>query len=88
MINNDVKESLKLELKKHLSELMDMDIEDINDNVDLLELGATSMIIVQLYVILQEQFGISLDSALDLHKSISINSIIDDIEQSESSLEL
>ncbi len=35
---------------------MDVNTEDIMDDVDLTEMGATSMVIIQLYVILQEEY--------------------------------
>ncbi|MCS4455806.1 acyl carrier protein [Clostridium botulinum] len=66
---------------------MDVNTEDIMDDVDLTEMGATSMVIIQLYVILQEEYGISLDATVDLYKSISLNEIVENIEKTKIDLE-
>ncbi|EPS52264.1 putative acyl carrier protein [Clostridium botulinum A1 str. CFSAN002368] len=66
---------------------MDINVQDIMDDVDLTEMGATSMVIVQLYVILQEEYGISLDATVDLYKSISLNEIVENIEKTKIDLE-
>ncbi|PIH03633.1 acyl carrier protein [Clostridium combesii] len=87
MIDNNTKIGLKKQIKKYLSELMDVNTEDIVDDVDLTEMGATSMVIIQLYVILQEEYGISLDATVDLHKSISLNEIVENIEKTKIDLE-
>ena len=50
-INND---SMEKFIKKQLSELLDMDIDNIKNDENLLDYGVNSMIIVQLYVSLQE----------------------------------
>lgn len=50
-INND---SMEKFIKKQLSELLDMDIDNIKNDENLLDYGVNSMIIVQLYVCLQE----------------------------------
>ncbi|EJP6470860.1 acyl carrier protein [Clostridium botulinum] len=87
MIDNNTRIRLKKQIKKYLSELMDINVEDIMDDVDLTEMGATSMVIVQLYVILQEEYGISLDATVDLYKSISLNEIVENIEKTKIDLE-
>lgn len=87
MIDNNTKIRLKKQIKKYLSELMDINVQDIMDDVDLTEMGATSMVIVQLYVILQEEYGISLDATVDLYKSISLNEIVENIEKTKIDLE-
>ncbi|ABS33283.1 acyl carrier protein [Clostridium botulinum] len=87
MIDNNTKIGLKKQIKKYLSELMDVNTEDIMDDVDLTEMGATSMVIIQLYVILQEEYGISLDATVDLYKSISLNEIVENIEKTKIDLE-
>ncbi|APC84972.1 acyl carrier protein [Clostridium botulinum] len=87
MIDNNTKIGLKKQIKKYLSELMDVNTEDIMDDVDLIEMGATSMVIIQLYVILQEEYGISLDATVDLYKSISLNEIVENIEKTKIDLE-
>ncbi|KEI95910.1 acyl carrier protein [Clostridium botulinum] len=87
MIDNNRKIGLKKQIKKYLSELMDVNTEDIMDDVDLTEMGATSMVIIQLYVILQEEYGISLDATVDLYKSISLNEIVENIEKTKIDLE-
>jgi acyl carrier protein len=83
MIDNNTKIGLKKQIKKYLSELMDVNTEDIMDDVDLTEMGATSMVIIQLYVILQEEYGISLDATVDFYKSISLNEIVENIEKTK-----
>lgn len=75
----DTKE-IEVFIKKQLSELLDMDAENIKNDDNLIEYGATSMIIVQLYVALQEEYGIHLEDKLDLYRNdISIAQMIDSI---------
>lgn len=77
-INNDRVEKF---IKKQLSELLDMDIDNIKNDENLIDYGATSMIIVQLYVCLQEEYRVHLEDKLDLYRNhISIEDIIKEIE--------
>lgn len=69
-------------IKKQLSELLDIDTNEIKNDDNLIDFGATSMIIVQLYLYLQEEYNIHLEDELDLYKNqISINEIIKSIER-------
>lgn len=78
MMDEKYESNLRERMKGHISELMDIDITDINDDSDIISMGANSMVIVQLYVMLQEEYGLMLQDELDLHVgSITINDIID-----------
>lgn len=78
-INNDSMEKFK---KKQLSELLDMDIDNIKNDENLLDYGVNSMIIVQLYVCLQEEYRVHLEDKLDLYRNhISIEDIIREMKE-------
>lgn len=78
-INND---SMEKFIKKQLSELLDMDIDNIKNDENLLDYGANSMIIVQLYVCLQEEYRVHLEDKLDLYRNhISIEDIIREMKE-------
>lgn len=69
-------------IKKQLSELLDIDTEIIKNDDNLIDYGATSMIIVQLYVALQEEYGVHLEDKLNLYRNyISIAQIVDSIRK-------
>ncbi len=78
MNTNEMKEKLRAQL----SELLDMDGEKITDDTNILDLGATSMVIVQLFVYIDDEFGVNLEDKLDLHvTSVTINSLVDEINE-------
>ncbi|CNE59680.1 acyl carrier protein [Enterococcus faecium] len=78
-INND---SMEKFIKKQLSELLDMDIDNIKNDENLLDYGVNSMIIVQLYVCLQEEYRVHLEDKLDLYRNhISIEDIIREMKE-------
>lgn len=67
-------------IKQQLSELLDVDTETIKNDDNLIEYGATSMIIVQLYVALQEEYGVHLEDKLNLYSNfISIAQIVENM---------
>ncbi|WP_271848456.1 acyl carrier protein [Peptostreptococcus anaerobius] len=69
-------------IKKQLSELLDMDIDNIKNDENLLDYGVNSMIIVQLYVCLQEEYRVHLEDKLDLYRNhISIEDIIREMKE-------
>lgn len=69
-------------ITKQLSELLDIDTETIKNDDNLIDYGATSMIIVQLYVALQEEYGVHLEDKLNLYRNyISIAQIVDSIRK-------
>ncbi len=69
-------------ITKQLSELLDIDTEIIKNDDNLIDYGATSMIIVQLYVALQEEYGVHLEDKLNLYRNyISIAQIVDSIRK-------
>ena len=68
-------------IRRQLSELLDVEMSEIKNEDNLIDFGANSMIIVQLYVGLQDEYRVHLEDKLDLYKNhISINEIIDSIE--------
>ena len=78
-INNG---SMEKFIKKQLSELLDMDIDNIKNDENLLDYGVNSMIIVQLYVCLQEEYRVHLEDKLDLYRNhISIEDIIREMKE-------
>ena len=78
-INND---SMEKFIKKQLSELLDMDIDNIKNDENLLDYGVNSMSNVQLYVCLQEEYRVHLEDKLDLYRNhISIEDIIREMKE-------
>ncbi len=75
-------ETVKSTIKGHLGELLNMDPAQIGDN-DLLidDLGADSIVIVQLYLSCQEDFGILVSEELDLYISQSVQSLSEVVMQ-------
>ncbi len=69
-------EEVKKTIKAHLAELLNMNAEEIGDT-DLIidDLGADSIVIVQLYLCCQEDFGILVSEELDLYISQSVQSL-------------
>lgn len=69
-------EEIKQIIKNHISELMDIDVDKIFDTDLLIEdLGADSIVIVQLYVSCQEDFGVTISEELDLSVEHSVEQI-------------
>ena len=75
-------ETVKSTIKGHLGELLNLDPAQIGDN-DLLidDLGADSIVIVQLYLSCQEDFGILVSGELDLYISQSVQSLSEVVMQ-------
>ena len=75
-------ETVKSTIKGHLGELLNLDPAQIGDN-DLLidDLGADSIVIVQLYLSCQEDFGILVSEELDLYISQSVQSLSEVVMQ-------
>ena len=73
-------ETVKSTIKGHLGELLNP--AQIGDN-DLLidDLGADSIVIVQLYLSCQEDFGILVSEELDLYISQSVQSLSEVVMQ-------
>lgn len=67
-------------LKENLSEMLNIPIESISDdNLLVDDLGVSSMIMVQLYVTLQEDYGINMSDELDLSSKYTVSQIADEI---------
>ena len=75
-------ETVKSTIKGHLGELLNLDPAQIGDN-DLLidDLGADSIVIVQLYLSCQEDFGILVSEELDQYISQSVQSLSEVVMQ-------
>ncbi len=75
-------ETVKSTIKGHLGELLNLNPAQIGDN-DLLidDLGADSIVIVQLYLSCQEDFGILVAEELDLYISQSVQSLSEVVMQ-------
>lgn len=67
-------------LKQYLSEMLNIPVESISDDHLLVDdLGVSSMIMVQLYVTLQEDYGINMSDELDLSSKYTVSQIADEI---------
>jgi acyl carrier protein len=64
---------IKGKIKDHLGLLMDLEPEEIIDSDLFIEdLGADSIVIVQLYLSCQEEFGVLLADELNLAEPLSV----------------
>lgn len=76
MKNVETLENIESYLKEKLSVLLNIDKEQIPLTADLVnELGADSIVIVQLFVNIQEDFGLDMNESLNLAQSITIKTI-------------
>lgn len=74
------KEEILTFLKQYLSQMLNIPVGSISDdNLLVDDLGVSSMIIVQLYVTLQEDYGINMSDELDLSSKYTVSQIADEI---------
>lgn len=74
------KQKVLIVLKQYLSEMLNIPVESISDDHLLVDdLGVSSMIMVQLYVTLQEDYGINMSDELDLSSKYTVSQIADEI---------
>lgn len=75
-------EDIELYLKEKLSILLNIDIDKISSNASLIdELGADSIVIVELFVNIQEDFGLDMNETLNLGQVITIEMIANYINE-------
>lgn len=69
-------EEIELYLKEKLSVLLNVDVDKIPSDANLVdELGADSIVIVQLFVNVQDDFGIDMNQELNLGQAITVEMI-------------
>lgn len=69
-------DEIELYLKEKVSILLNLEVDKIPSNASLVdELGADSIAIVQLFVYIQEDFGLDMNENLNLGQTITINMI-------------
>ena len=69
-------EEIELYLKEKLSVLLNVDVDKILSDANLVEeLGADSIVIVQLFVNIQDDFGIDMNQELNLGQAITVEMI-------------
>ena len=74
------KEEIKTFIKKRLAELLNIDPKSIDENAFLVEdLGTTSIMIVDLLVAVEEEYGVDMQSRFDLVEPVSVNLVTDRI---------
>lgn len=72
------KDEIKIKLREMLSEIVEMDINEIKDNDNFFDnLSFTSITVVQLFVSCQDEFGISMQENVNLKDNITLNYIAD-----------
>ena len=73
------KEEIKTFIKERLAELLNIDPQSIDENAFLVEdLGTTSIMIVDLLVV-EEEYGVDMQSRFDLVEPVSVNLVTDRI---------
>ncbi|MCC8068316.1 MAG: phosphopantetheine-binding protein [Ruminococcus sp.] len=76
MKNFQTLDEIELYLKEKVSILLNLEVDKIPSNASLVdELGADSIAIVQLFVYIQEDFGLDMNENLNLGQTITINMI-------------
>ena len=74
------KEEIKTFIKERLAELLNIDLQSIDENAFLVEdLGTTSIMIVDLLVAIEEEYGVDMQSRFDLVEPVSVNLVTDRI---------
>ena len=74
------KEEIKIFIKERLAELFNIDPQSIDENAFLVEdLGTTSIMIVDLLVAVEEEYGVDMQSRFDLVEPVSVNLVTDRI---------
>ena len=74
------KEEIKTFIKERLEELLNIDPQSIDENAFLVEdLGTTSIMIVDLLVAIEEEYGVDMQSRFDLVEPVSVNLVTDRI---------
>ncbi len=74
------KEEIKTFIKERLAELLNIVPQSIDENAFLVEdLGTTSIMIVDLLVAVEEEYGVDMQSRFDLVEPVSVNLVTDRI---------
>ncbi len=77
MLNIELKEDIERRIKIIISELLNIDLKNINDNSSFLsDLGVDSLGIIELVISLEEEFNIEIPDE-EIEKMNNIQSIID-----------
>lgn len=72
------KDEIKSKLREMLSEIVEMDVNEIKDDDNFFDnLSFTSITVVQLFVSCQDEFGISMQENVNLKDNITLNYIAD-----------
>lgn len=67
-------------IKNRLAELMNTEAGLIDDNAYFVEdIGATSIMIVDMFVSMEEEFGVDMQSKLDLMESLTVSMLADKV---------
>lgn len=74
------REEIVLFIKGRLSELLNIEADEIGDDALFVEeLGTTSMMIVDLLVAIEEEYQVDMQSKFDLVEPVSVNIVTDRI---------
>lgn len=74
------REEIVLFIKGRLSELLNIEADEIGDDALFVEeLGTTSMMIVDLLVAIEEEYQVDMQSRFDLVEPVSVNIVTDRI---------
>ena len=74
------KEEIKIFIKERLAGILNIDPQSIDENAFLVEeLGTTSIMIVDLLVAVEEEYGVDMQSRFDLVEPVSVNLVTDRI---------
>lgn len=72
------KDEIKIKLREMLSEIVEIDVNEIKDDDNFFDnLSFTSITVVQLFVSCQDEFGISMQENVNLKDNITLNYIAD-----------
>ena len=67
-------------LKERLSELLNVEVDTIDENKYLVEdFGVTSIMIVDLFVSVEEKYGVHMEDRLNLAESLTISQLADKV---------
>lgn len=74
------KDEIKKFIKSKIAELMNINADDIDDDAEFVEqVGVSSIMLVDMLVSAEEEYGVDLETGFDLKEPLTVNILADKI---------
>lgn len=74
------KDEIKKFIKSKIAELMNINADDIDDDAEFVEqVGVSSIMLVDMLVSAEEEYGVDLETGFDLKEPLTVNILTDKI---------